>query len=57
MVLCNDPEPDLWLSRVAELDLLTSPVCNSEVMAAQRLVSLALMVSTSVVLSLPRHDS
>merc|ERR1711913_82108 len=31
-------------SRVAELDLLTSPVCNSEVMAAQRLVSLALLV-------------
>merc|ERR1712025_975399 len=31
-------------SRVAELDLLTSPVCNSEVMAAQRLVTLALMV-------------
>ena len=35
------------LSRVAELDLLTSPVCNSEVMAAQRLVSLALLVSVS----------
>ena len=57
MVLCNDPEPDLWLSRVAELDLLTSPVCNSEVMAAQRLVTLALMVSMSVVLSRPRHDN